>query len=219
MRKEFSANVSHELKTPLTSISGFAEIMKNNLVDPEDVSDIAGNIYDEAQRLIVLVEDIIHLSRLDSGNIKSSFEDNDLYVICENVIARLKDAADKRDITLNLNGGHIIYHGVEAILDEMIYNLVDNSIKYGKTHGTTDISLKKEDGHIIISVKDDGIGIEPGEQSRVFERFYRIDKSHSKKISGTGLGLSIVKHGAEYHGGYVTLESIPQKGTTFEIHL
>lgn len=219
LRKEFSANVSHELKTPLTSISGFAEIMKNNLVDPEDVSDIAGNIYDEAQRLIALVEDIIHLSRLDSGNIKSSFEDNDLYVICENVIARLKDAADKRDITLNLNGGHIIYHGVEAILDEMIYNLVDNSIKYGKTHGTTDISLKKEDGHIIISVKDDGIGIEPGEQSRVFERFYRIDKSHSKKISGTGLGLSIVKHGAEYHGGYVTLESIPQKGTTFEIHL
>ena len=112
LRKEFSANVSHELKTPLTSISGFAEIMKNNLVDPEDVSDIAGNIYDEAQRLIALVEDIIHLSRLDSGNIKSSFEDNDLYVICENVIARLKDAADKRDITLNLNGGHIIYHGV-----------------------------------------------------------------------------------------------------------
>ena len=218
MRQEFSANVSHELKTPLTTISGFAEIMKNGLVEDSDVKDVASNIYDEAQRLIKLIEDIIHLSSLDTDKKLEEDEDVDLNELVRDIFEHFKSAAIKRDITLTLSGEEIVYHGNYSILEEMISNLVDNAIKYGNEHGHVEVVLSKTSTEVLIKVIDDGIGIPAGSKERIFERFYRVDKSRSKELGGTGLGLSIVKHAARYHGGHVRVES-STKGSTFIVDL
>lgn len=217
LRREFTANVSHELKTPLTSISGFAEIIKNKIARPEDVERFAGNIYDESQRLIDLIGDIIKLSQLDENTMQDEMEYVDLFDIVKDVVQRLKTEADKKNITLELSIEHAPVNGVRQILEEMIYNLYDNAIKYNKKDGKVSIVLTKNDKGILFSIEDTGIGIPPKEQERVFERFYRVDKSHSKEISGTGLGLSIVKHAALFHNATVTLKSELNKGTKVSI--
>ncbi len=218
LRREFSANVSHELKTPLTSISGFAEIMKNGLVDPEDVKDIAGNIYDEAKRLIVLIDDIIRLSRLDNSDVDVKKESVDLKALAIEVITHLKNAAKQKHIAVSCEG-YATVNGVPYLLEEVIQNLIDNAIKYGKDDGYVKVSLCEKDNEAIIKVEDNGIGIAASDLDRIFERFYRSDKSHSKAIGGTGLGLSIVKHAVEYHNGKIEVESKLNEGSTFVIRL
>lgn len=217
MRREFSANVSHELKTPLTSILGFAEIMKDGLVKKEDVPELAGKIYAEADHLVTLIEDIIKLSRLDEGSIDLPREDVDLYLLSQDVCERLKPAADRKGVLLTVTGGSAVINGVRQILDEMIYNLCDNAIKYNNANGKAEINVSGSEQGVLLSVSDTGIGIPDKQHDRVFERFYRVDKSHSKGTGGTGLGLSIVKHGAIYHKAEVKLESEPEKGTTISI--
>ncbi len=217
LRQEFTSNVSHELKTPLTSISGFAEIMKSGDTPDTVVTDFSASIYDEAQRLISLVNDILKISELDEKNIQEESEEVDLYELAVTVLKRLKTVADIRKISLNLIGESMIVFGNEKILDEMIYNLCDNAIKYNEDNGTVDVILSESDHHIKLTVKDTGIGIPQSEQKRIFERFYRVDKSHSKAIGGTGLGLSIVKHAAIYHNAEIELKSELGKGTTITI--
>ena len=216
-RKEFTANVSHELKTPLTSISGFAEIIKAGMVKEEDVPRFAGRIYDESQRLITLVEDIIKLSQLDEERISEEKENVDLYLLCENVLAHLDKAAADRKIQLELTGESLYAEVTEQIVEEMIYNLCDNAIKYNKEGGSVTVSVFEKNGRPAVSVRDTGIGIAEDEQERVFERFYRVNKSHSKEIGGTGLGLSIVKHGAAYHQAKLQMESQLGVGTFVSI--
>lgn len=217
LRREFTSNVSHELKTPLTSISGFAEIMKNGGTPNAVVTDFSTSIYDEAQRLISLVNDIIKISELDEKDVQAESEDVDLYQLSADIINRLKPVADKRNISLNLIGESTIVSGAEKILDEMIYNLCDNAIKYNVDNGTVDVILSESNHHIKLTVRDTGIGIPQSEQNRVFERFYRVDKSHSKEIGGTGLGLSIVKHAAIYHNAEIKLKSELGKGTSITV--
>lgn len=217
MRREFTANVSHELKTPLTSISGFAELMKNGDVPNETAADFSKSIYDEAQRLISLVDDIIKISELDEKSISLESENVDLYELSNEIIERLKSEAAKKNITLNLIGAKAEVVGIRKILDEMIYNLCDNSIKYNKENGRVDIVLNATEYRVYLTVRDTGIGIPKEHQSRVFERFYRVDKSHSKKVGGTGLGLAIVKHGALYHNADISLESTEGKGTSITV--
>ncbi len=217
LRREFTANVSHELKTPLTSISGFAELMKEGDVSEDMVVDFSASIYEEAQRLITLVTDIIKISELDGKSIPFQSETIDLYELSEEIINRLKGQAEKRNITLNLIGDKTQIIGVRKILDEMFYNLLDNAIKYNKENGTVDFIINKAENDVTVWVRDTGIGIPIFHQSRVFERFYRVDKSHSKQIGGTGLGLAIVKHGAIYHHAETRLESVEGKGTTVTI--
>ena len=213
MRREFTANVSHELKTPLTSISGFAEIIKNGFVKPEDVPGFAGKIFEESQRLIVLVNDIIKISQLDEGGIPYDKEEIDLYEMAEEVLDRLEEPAKKRSINLQLLGEHVKIRGVRLILDEVIYNLCDNAVKYNRDNGSVIVRVRRDRRGIQLVVADTGIGISKEHQERVFERFYRVDKSHSKAIGGTGLGLSIVKHGAAFLGAAVNLGSRPDEGT------
>ena len=217
LRQEFTSNVSHELKTPLTSISGFAEIMKNGGTPDSVVTDFSSSIYDEAQRLITLVNDIIKISELDEKNARVDCEEVDLYELSADIINRLKPIADKRNISHNLIGESTVVSGTEKILDEMIYNLCDNAIKYNVDSGTVDIILSESSHHIKLTVRDTGIGIPQSEQNRVFERFYRVDKSHSKEIGGTGLGLSIVKHAAIYHNAEIKLKSEFGKGTSITV--
>lgn len=217
LRREFTANVSHELKTPLTSISGYAEIMRNGLARQEDISRFSGIIYDETQRLITLVGDIINLSKLEEGEVHHRKKMIDLYDISQNVISRLNTVASKRGITFQLEGIHQEIFGVESIIDEIIYNLCDNAIKYNKENGLVMINIQNADGIPEFTVTDTGIGIPKSELDRVFERFYRVDKSHSKEIGGTGLGLSIVKHGVSYHGGEVSIKSELGSGTSIKI--
>lgn len=217
MRREFTANVSHELKTPLTSISGTAEIIKNGFVKPEDVPHFAGNIYEEAQRLIVLIGDIMRLSQLDEDSIPLEKGPVDLYALAASVLRRLEPAAGQRGVALELLGEHVQVHGVSQVLDEMIFNLCDNAVKYNRESGHVRVSIGEENGHAVLRVADDGIGIPAADRARVFERFYRVDKSHSKEIGGTGLGLSIVKHGAAFHNARVALESELGKGTTVTV--
>lgn len=217
MRREFSANVSHELKTPLMSISGYAELMMNGMVAPENVPDFSGRIYDEASRLSNLVADIIQLSRMDESGSEMLFEDVDLYELAEDVTKQLERAAEKKRQTLNLTGGPQTVHGVRQILYEMCYNLADNAIRYTGENGRVDISVGKSGAHVFYQVEDNGIGIPREEQSRVFERFYRVDKSHSRKTGGTGLGLSIVKHGAALHKAKIKLDSAPGEGTKIKL--
>ncbi len=217
MRREFTANVSHELKTPLTSISGFAELMKNGDVPGEAAVDFSKSIYDEAQRLISLVNDIIEISELDEKSIPHENEAVDLYDLSAEIIDRLKSEAKKKNVTLDLIGSSAGITGTRKILDEMIYNLCDNAIKYNKENGTVDIIINSTDKEANVIVRDTGIGIPPEHQARVFERFYRVDKSHSKKLGGTGLGLAIVKHGAIYHNAKIKLESSEGNGTTVTI--
>ena len=217
LRREFSANVSHELKTPLTSISGFAELMKEGLVPPEKIPEFSGDIYKESLRLIGLVNDIIQLSRLDENSTQFQRAPVDLYDLCAQSIERLSTVAARQSVTLELTGEHAEIIGVEQLLKEMIYNLLDNAIKYNVPGGSVTASVRKSAGRTILSVADTGIGIPYAHQPRVFERFYRVDKSHSKEVGGTGLGLSIVRHAAQYHGARLELKSQPGKGTTITV--
>lgn len=213
IRREFTANVSHELKTPLTSISGFAELLSAGGVPEDTVTDFAKTIYTEAQRLIYLVSDIIKISELDEKSVCYEKENVNITELSRDVARRLKMSADKKNVKIGISGEDISVYGVRKILDEMIFNLCDNAVKYNKEGGTVEIRVKKEDGKTVLSVRDTGIGIAPSQQSRVFERFYRVDKSRSKAEGGTGLGLSIVKHGAMYHGAEIKLTSTPGEGT------
>ena len=217
LRREFSANVSHELKTPLTSISGFAELMKEGLVPPEKIPEFSGDIYKESLRLIGLVNDIIQLSRLDENSTQFQRAPVDLYDLCAQSLERLSPVAARQSVTLALAGEHAEIMGVEQLLKEMIYNLLDNAIKYNVPGGSVTASVRKSAGRTILSVSDTGIGIPYAHQPRVFERFYRVDKSHSKEVGGTGLGLSIVRHAAQYHGARLELKSQPGKGTTITV--
>lgn len=218
MRRDFTANVSHELKTPLTSISGYAELLRAGIVRGEDQDRFAGKIYEETQRLITLVGDILKLSQLDDGyQVRMERVDIDLYAACQRVIARLQAAADHREVTFYLEGGPLIMQGAEQVVDEIIYNLCDNAIKYNQVGGTVTVSVYPKEDRAVLLVKDTGIGIPQGEDDRVFERFYRVDKSHSKEIGGTGLGLSIVKHGAAYHNAKIELNSHLGEGTEIRV--
>ena len=217
LRQEFTSNVSHELKTPLTSISGFAEMMKSGGTPDETVIDFSTAIYDEAQRLITLVSDIMKISELDEGAVPATQENVDIYELSEDIVKRLTPIAEKRNISFSLIGETAKVYGVRKILDEMIYNLCDNAIKYNKENGIVDVIINRAGGKTSVTVRDTGIGIPTSEQNRVFERFYRVDKSHSKFVGGTGLGLAIVKHAAAYHGAEVSLESTEGKGTSVTI--
>ena len=217
MRREFTANVSHELKTPLTSISGYAEIIREGLAKPEDISRFSGKIYDEAQRLITLVGDIIQLSQLEGKELQPQKAEIDLYETCAGVISNLEHAARQHNIRFILQGTHAVFWGLEQIIDEIVYNLCDNAIKYNRENGAVTVSVTDEPGWAVLEVADTGIGIPSAELDRIFERFYRVDKSHSKEVGGTGLGLSIVKHGAAYHNASIQVESEVGKGTVISI--
>lgn len=217
MRKEFSANVSHELKTPLTSISGYAEIMKDGLVRPEDMKTFSERIYNEASRLITLVEDIMKLSKLDEGAVELEKEEVDFYMLTREICSRLAPQAEKRNVRVEVTGEPVHYLGVRQVLDEMLYNMIENAIKYNKEGGLVSVWVGNTLQGIKIIVRDTGIGIPKEEQERIFERFYRVDKSHSKATGGTGLGLSIVKHGALMHGAKIDVESEVNKGTKMEL--
>lgn len=214
LRREFSANVSHELKTPLQSILGYAEIMKNGLVKDEDKQRFLERIHAEAGNMIELIQNIMELSRLDENKTLDEFEDVDLLKLAQSVTLRLKHIAQTKGVTLNVSGSSACVCGVQSILSEVLYNLVDNSIKYNKDNGKVDVKVLDGSEEVTVSVSDTGIGIGAADRERVFERFYRADKSHSKEIGGTGLGLSIVKHGVLFHKGRVELESEPGVGTT-----
>lgn len=214
LRREFSANVSHELKTPLQSILGYAEIMKNGLVKDEDKQRFLERIHAEAGNMIELIQNIMELSRLDENKTLDEFEDVDLLKLAQSVTLRLKHKAQTKGVTLDVSGSRACVCGVQSILSEVLYNLVDNSIKYNKDNGKVDVKVQDGREEVTVSVSDTGIGIGAADRERVFERFYRADKSHSKEIGGTGLGLSIVKHGVLFHKGRVELESEPGVGTT-----
>ena len=213
LRREFSANVSHELKTPLTSISGFAELLMRGMVPEEKTAEFAGDIYRESRRLIALIDDIIRLSRLDEQGEDLLMETVDLYGAAENALESVRPAADKEKIALRLTGDRAEIRGVRRVLEEMIFNLCDNAVKYNKPGGEVEVNVAAGPDSTVLTVRDTGIGIPRAHQSRVFERFYRVDKSHSREIGGTGLGLSIVKHGAMLHGASIGLESEPGEGT------
>jgi two-component system phosphate regulon sensor histidine kinase PhoR len=217
MRREFTANVSHELKTPLQTISGYAELLANGMVADKDKTAFSEKIYAEAQRMIRLIEDIIKLSNLDEGAVELTRETVDLYVTAENTVRSLLPAAKKANVTLSLNGENAEIYGIPQLLTAIVYNLCDNAIKYNKDGGTVFVSVKNNAENIVLSVRDTGIGIPKEQQERIFERFYRVDKSHSKEVGGTGLGLSIVKHAAKLHDAKITLESEVGKGTEITV--
>ncbi len=213
LRREFTSNISHELKTPLTSISGFAELIESGMADGGDEKRFAGKIYREAQRLIVLVGDIIRLTQLDGGEIPFDESCPDLLDIAETVADRLENVASGCGISLSVEGESTKVRGNSRILEEMIYNLADNGIKYNNSGGWVTLRVYSDGGRACFSCQDNGIGIPEDRKERVFERFYRVDKSHSREIGGTGLGLSIVKHGAGYHGATIELETKLREGT------
>ncbi len=217
MRREFTANVSHELKTPLTSISGFAEIIKDGIAKEGDVQHFADNIYNESQRLIHLVEDIIKLSRLDENTAPVERETVDMAQLVENTLYHLQALAEKKQVTFYTRIQPVCVYGAPYILDEIVFNLCENAVKYNRPDGTVTVTLTTENGKPVFRVEDTGIGIPPADRERVFERFYRVDKSHSRAIGGTGLGLSIVKHGVLFHEGTIQLESEPGVGTTITV--
>ena len=217
MRKEFSANVSHELKTPLTSISGYAEIMKNGMVRPADIPVFSERIYKEARRLITLVEDIIKLSKLDEESVELEKEEVDLYELTREIVSRLSPQVSQKHIRMEVTGEPVECYGIRQILDEMVYNVCENAIKYNNEGGRVSVWVGNTLEGPKVSVSDTGIGIPKEHQERIFERFYRVDKSHSKERGGTGLGLSIVKHGALLHGAKVSVDSVPGKGTRIEM--
>ncbi len=217
MRREFSANVSHELKTPLTSISGFAELMAQGVVSEDKMQEFSQDIYKESQRLIALINDIIRLSRLDENAVEPAWEIVDLHALSSELLDSLTPEAERLGISLQLTGGEAQVRGISRLLSEMIYNLCENAIKYNRPGGSVTVDISSDDAGVCLSVSDTGIGIPAAHQKRVFERFYRVDKSHSREIGGTGLGLSIVKHGAQFHGASVELESEPDVGTTVRL--
>ena len=216
LRREFTANVSHELKTPLTSISGMAEIMKSGIVRPEDVPEFAGDIHRESKRLIALVEDIIHLSQLDEGGALPQREEVELFALSGQVLQRLRHQAGQAGVELKLEGEGFTVSGVPGVLEEMVYNLCDNAVKYNRPGGTVTVAV--DPAERTLAVADTGIGIPQADQQRVFERFYRVDKSRSRQIGGTGLGLSIVKHGAALHDIRIELSSVPDEGTVVKLN-
>ena len=216
MRQEFTANVTHELKTPLQSIIGSAELLENGLVKPEDTARFVGNIRKEATRLVSLINDIIRLSQLDENH-EPATETVELTEVAKEVVEILTVSAAKRNIELIIEGETQIIFGVRRYIYEIIYNLCDNAIRYNVDGGKVSIEISKDNGRAVVSVKDTGIGIPSEHQSRIFERFYRVDKSHSKETGGTGLGLSIVKHAVQFHNGKITLDSEIGKGTTVNI--
>lgn len=213
LRREFSANVSHELKTPLTSISGFAEIMQGGLVKCEDIPKFAGRIYKESQRLLQLVEDVIQISQLDEEKTSYTWELVDVYQVCKNAFESLKEKAQSMNVHLYICGDSMKMEAVRTLLEEAVYNVCDNAIKYNRNDGSVSIFLTQTAHEIQIVVKDTGVGIPKEDQDRVFERFYRVDKSHSKEIGGTGLGLSIVKHAVSTLNGSIVLRSEEGSGT------
>ena len=215
-RREFTANVSHELKTPLQGIIGSAELIENGMVRPDDLPRFVGHIHAEAARLVTLIDDIIRLSQLDEGNAMST-EPVDLLAVSQEAAENLHDAAAARDVTVSVTGQPSVIPGVRRLLYEVVYNLCDNAIKYNRGGGRVDVTVAADAGGSSITVADTGIGIAQEHQSRVFERFYRVDKSHSKASGGTGLGLSIVKHAVQYHHGRIELESTPGTGTTIRV--
>lgn len=217
MRREFTANVSHELKTPLHSISGYAELLKNDMVKPEDITKFSGQIYAEAQRMIYLVDDIIKLSHLDedAGDLKR--EDVDLYEIARETVRAFEPKARAAKITFTMNGVSAPVRGVPQLLNSIVFNLCDNALKYNRENGSVSVDVQNTDSSVVLSVSDTGIGIPARHQERIFERFYRVDKSHSKEVGGTGLGLSIVKHAAKLHNASIELHSVVDGGTTVRI--
>lgn len=215
-RREFTANVSHELKTPLQGIIGSAELIENGMVKPDDLPRFVGHIHAEAARLVTLIDDIIRLSQLDEGDAMPT-EPVDLLAVSQEVAENLHDAAAARDVTVSVTGQPSVIPGVRRLLYEVVYNLCDNAIKYNRGGGRVDVTVAADAGGSSITVADTGIGIAPEHQSRVFERFYRVDKSHSKASGGTGLGLSIVKHAVQYHHGRIELESTSGTGTTIRV--
>lgn len=215
-RQEFTANVSHELKTPLQSIMGSAELMESGLVKQEDMSRFLGNIRREAGRLVTLINDIIHLSELDE-NTEVAKESVNLESVVNEVFSVLRPVAEQKKVSLILEGEPVVVKGIRRYLYEILYNLCDNAIRYNKEGGSVKVTVVKEGDKVSLKVADTGIGIPKEHQARVFERFYRVDKSHSKETGGTGLGLSIVKHAVQYHGGQVKMESVPGEGTTVTV--
>jgi two-component system phosphate regulon sensor histidine kinase PhoR len=219
MRREFTANVSHELKTPLHAISGYAELMMNRMIDEDAVPDCAGRIYQETQRMIRLVQDIISLSHLDEGAGDIDWEETDLYDLAKTSVEQYVEEAGKKGIGLHLSGEKAVLRGKKPLLQTMVSNLIDNAIKYTQEGGKVHVDVKSDDKDICLTVEDNGIGIPEADQKRIFERFYRVDKSHSKEIGGTGLGLSIVKHAVMIHGGKIDVQSRPGEGSTFIVTL
>lgn len=215
-RREFSANVSHELKTPLQSILGSAELLENGLVPADDVPHFAGRIRAESSRLVALIEDIIRLSQLDEA-VPIPREPVELREVAEDVAASLQDSAAAKGVSLTVTGEAAELQGVPGLVREMVFNLCDNAIKYNVPGGTVEVSIARREGGALLTVRDTGIGIPPKYQGRVFERFFRVDKSRSKASGGTGLGLSIVKHGAQYHGAKISLRSQPDRGTEISV--
>lgn len=217
LRQNFTANVSHELKTPLTSVSGYAELIRDGMVEGENISRFAGKIYDESQRMINLVGDIIKLSQFDEKDINVKIERINLLNLCRTVISGLESLARKQEVQVNLFGDDVEINGAELIVEEIIHNLVKNAVKYNQKGGKVDVSVKQCLDGIELSVSDTGIGIPEEDIEHIFERFYRVDKSHSKDIGGTGLGLSIVKHGAMFHNASLSVESKVDVGTTIRV--
>ena len=217
LRREFTANVSHELKTPLHAISGYAELLHHGMVKPADIQPFTGKIYSETQRLIRLVEDIISLSHLDEGAGDMQWEETDLYALAEETVRSLTPAAEADQVTLELSGQPAVFRGIPQLLHSIVYNLCDNAIKYNRPGGHVSVDVQNEAGSVVLTVTDTGIGIAPEHQARIFERFYRVDKSHSKEVGGTGLGLSIVKHAAKIHGAAISVQSAHQAGTTIAV--
>ncbi|MDE5835076.1 MAG: PAS domain S-box protein, partial [Ruminococcus sp.] len=215
MRREFTSNVSHELKTPLTTIYGISDMLANGIVKPEDVGHFGKNIRSEAERLIILINDIVSLSKLDENSIPRDDVETDLYELAEKILERLRHSASEKDISLSLSGEHVSITGNRTVLDEIIYNLCDNAIKYNKVSGRVEVKVSHIPTKILVTVSDTGMGIPSEHINRIFERFYRVDKSHSRQIKGTGLGLSIVKHGVIYHNGTIRVESKVGKGSVF----
>ena len=219
MRREFTANVSHELKTPLQTISGSAELLAGGYVQPEMVPDFARRIYGESQRMIALVEDVIELSRLDEGGASLQREEVDLYAIAELTVSNLSQTAEQADVTFDVEGSSVMMSGIPQLLESMTYNLCDNAIKYNRPGGSVRVRVSSDGSNAYLSVADDGIGIPQEHQERIFERFYRVDKSHSREVGGTGLGLSLVKHAVKAHGGTIQLYSTPGEGTEIVVTL
>ncbi len=217
MRREFTANVSHELKTPIHSISGYAELIKNGMASERDVPAFAGKIYDEAQRMTRLVQDIISLSRLDEGQENMNRMKVNLYQLAEGIKNELEAVAKENKVTLELIGDNVVMDGIPQLLHSMVYNICENAIKYNRPQGNVIIHVESVNNHPQISVRDSGIGIPEKDRQRIFERFYRVDKSHSKAVGGTGLGLSIVKHAAKLHNAKVEVDSIVGEGTMITV--
>lgn len=217
LRQEFTANVSHELKTPLTSISGFAELLSSGMVRPEDVRSFGGRIHDEARRLISLVEDILRLSRLEDNCVTMERERVSLYQLAEEVLCQLEPIAGGKQVSGSLSGASGEIWAVRRIVEEMLYNLCDNAIKYNRPGGSVTVTVAERENGVSVTVEDTGIGIPAEDLPRIFERFYRVDKSHSRDMGGTGLGLSIVKHGAGYHNAEISVESRVNEGTAVTV--